>query len=73
MTLHLHALKGCSPVPLANYLKALGILRLVVEQRADPDARGWWQDEHFCLLSNLGRSYGCWNRNWVVLRCWVVR
>ena len=56
MTLHVHALKGCSPAPLAHYLKALGILRLIVEQRADPEARGWWQDEHFCLLSRLSRD-----------------
>ena len=38
MTLHLHHLTGCSPVPLAHYLKALGILRLIVEQRADGEA-----------------------------------
>ncbi len=28
-------LSGCAPVPLAHYLKALGVLRLVAEQ-ADP-------------------------------------
>ncbi len=56
MTLHVHHLKGCSPTPLAHYLKALGILRLVVEQGADAEARGWWQDEHFCLLSRLSRE-----------------
>ncbi len=56
MTLHLHALKGCSPAPLAHYLKALGILRLIVEQGADREARGWWQDECFCLLSTLSRD-----------------
>jgi CRISPR-associated protein Csx17 len=55
MTLHLHHLTGCSPTPLANYLKALGVLRLVAEQ-ADKDARGWWQDEHFCLLTKLSRA-----------------
>lgn len=55
MTLHLHHLKGCSPTPLANYLKALGILRLVAEQ-SDKDVRGWWQDEHFCLLTILSRN-----------------
>lgn len=55
MTLHLHHLKGCSPAPLANYLKALGILRLVAEQ-ADTNARGWWQDEHFCLLTSLSKN-----------------
>jgi CRISPR-associated protein Csx17 len=48
-------LTGCSPTPLANYLKALGILRLVAEQ-ADPNARGWWQDEHFCLLTKLSKE-----------------
>lgn len=55
MTLHLHQLKGCAPAPLAYYLKALGILRLVAEQ-SDKDARGWWQDEHFCLLTELSRE-----------------
>jgi CRISPR-associated protein Csx17 len=55
MTQHLHHLCGCAPAPLAVYLKAIGILRLIAEQ-ADPDARGWWQDEHFCLLTKLDRS-----------------
>lgn len=55
MTVHLHILKGCAPVPLANYLKALGILRLVGQQ-ADPQARGWWDGEHFCLLSKLSKE-----------------
>jgi len=54
MTLHLHHLTGCSPAPLAHYLKALGILRIVAEQK-DPEARGFWQDEHFCLLTRLDR------------------
>lgn len=52
MTAHLHILNGCAPVPLANYLKALGILRLVSEQ-ADCQARGWWDGERFCLLTAL--------------------
>ncbi len=55
MTMHLHVLKGCSPAPLANYLKALGILRLVGEQ-ADTQARGWWDGERFCLLSKLSKE-----------------
>ena len=55
MTLHLHHLKGCSPAPLADYLKAIGILRIVAEQY-DKDTRGWWQDEHFCLLTELSRE-----------------
>lgn len=52
--LNLLHLAGCAPAPLAHYLKALGILRLVAEQK-DPSVRGWWQDEHFCLLTTLDR------------------
>jgi CRISPR-associated protein Csx17 len=37
-------------------LKALGVLRLVVEQKADANARGWWQGEQFWLLSKLSRE-----------------
>lgn len=51
-TLHIHRLEGCAPSPLAHYLKALGVLRLVAEQ-ADPGARGWWQGERFHLLTRL--------------------
>jgi CRISPR-associated protein Csx17 len=50
MTLQHHILPGCSPTPLANYLKALGILRLVGQQ-LDSQCRGWWQDEAFHLLT----------------------
>jgi CRISPR-associated protein Csx17 len=45
-------LTGCRPEPLASYLKALGVLRLVAEQK-DPDAQGFWRGEHFVLRSNL--------------------
>jgi CRISPR-associated protein Csx17 len=55
MTMHMHILKGCSPAPLANYLKALGILRLVSEQ-ADAQVRGWWDGERFCLLTKLSKE-----------------
>lgn len=55
MTLHLHHLMGCSPAPLAHYLKALGVLKIVGEQ-IDASARGWWQDEHFCLVTSLDRE-----------------
>ncbi len=55
MTLHLHHMTGCAPAPLAHYLKALAVLRLVGEQK-DPEARGFWQDEHFCLLTALDRD-----------------
>ncbi|HID49928.1 MAG TPA: hypothetical protein EYP40_10025, partial [Chromatiales bacterium] len=45
-------LQGCTPTPLASYLKALAIHRLVAEQK-DPEARGWWQGQHFVLESTL--------------------
>lgn len=48
-------LAGCTPVPLAHYLKALGILRLVAEQ-ADPAAAGCWQRDTFILHSALDRD-----------------
>lgn len=50
--MHEHVLRGCTPTPLAHYLKALGILRLVAEQR-DPLAAGRWQGECFVLRTNL--------------------
>lgn len=46
---------GCRPVPLAAYLKALGVLRLIAEQ-ADPDARGAWSGDTFVLESRLDRD-----------------
>jgi CRISPR-associated protein Csx17 len=47
-------LDGCRPTPLASYLKALGVLRLVAEQ-ADPTARGFWRGERFQLNTTLDR------------------
>ena len=52
MTIHVHHLTGCSPTPLAHYLKGLGVLRLVAEQK-DPAARGWWRDEAFHLATTF--------------------
>ena len=48
-------LNGCAPVPLAHYLKALGILRLVAEQR-DASALGSWKGNTFELASTLDRE-----------------
>ena len=41
-------LPGCTPEPLMAYLKALGVLRLVSEQK-DQEARGWWRNDTFWL------------------------
>lgn len=43
---------GCAPVPLAHYLKALAVLRLIAEQR-DDSAKGYWQGDTFVLESVL--------------------
>lgn len=48
-------LNGCAPTPLAHYLKALGILRLVAEQK-DEDAAGRWEGERFVLRSTLDQA-----------------
>jgi CRISPR-associated protein Csx17 len=50
--MHEHILEGCNPTPLASYLKALGILRLVAEQK-DAKAAGRWEGEQFVLRSTL--------------------
>ena len=52
MTIYEHVLAGCAPVPLAGYLKALGVFRLVVEQE-DENAHGFWRDERFVLRTRL--------------------
>lgn len=46
-------LTGCAPTPLVNYLKALGVLRLVAEQK-DSDVRGYWQGTRFLLEAAWG-------------------
>ena len=56
-------LNGCAPTPLASYLKALGVLRLISSpanhvsgEAADPHARGWWEDECFHIQTTLSRE-----------------
>lgn len=58
-----HPLDGCTPTPLASYLKALAVLRLVSSpennvkgKAADPAARGWWANERFYLRTHLDRD-----------------
>lgn len=50
-------LTGCTPVPLAHYLKALGVLRLVSESSlGDTEATGFWKEDHFVLDTRLDRG-----------------
>lgn len=50
-------LHGCTPTPLASYLKALAVLRLVAEASAedggDPEATGFWRNDVFVLRTRL--------------------
>lgn len=49
---HTIPLPGCTPEPLMNYLKALGIFRLISEQ-ADPHARAAWRSGTLILQTHL--------------------
>ncbi len=46
-------LDGCTPTPLANYLKALGVLRLLSARY--PETRGFWRSDRFVLRTTLDR------------------
>lgn len=48
-------MKGCTPEPLMNYLKAIGVLRILAEQK-DSDVRGWWKANHFTLSTELNEE-----------------
>jgi CRISPR-associated protein Csx17 len=52
---HTLALAGCTPTPLSSYLKALGIFRLVAEQK-DTGAKACWHAEQFVLITQLTRE-----------------
>jgi CRISPR-associated protein Csx17 len=47
-------LAGCTPTPLANYLKALGVLRLLSSKY--PETRGFWRSDRFVLHTSLDRK-----------------
>lgn len=53
--MYAHSLDGCRARPLGDYLKALGVHRLVAEQ-ADPDARSAWVDGQLRLHSVLDEA-----------------
>lgn len=50
-----HDLGGCAPYPLAHYLKALAVLRLLAEG-PDPQARSWWRGERYLLATRLAEE-----------------
>ncbi|MFL6227343.1 MAG: type I-U CRISPR-associated protein Csx17 [Pyrinomonadaceae bacterium] len=52
---HIIKCHGCTPEPLAAYLKALAVLRLVCKQ-ADPQAKGWWQGDVLHLETSIDQK-----------------
>lgn len=47
-------LEGCTATPLAGYLKALGVLRLLSARY--PETRGAWRGDRFVLTTSLDRA-----------------
>lgn len=54
--MHTIPLLGCTPTPLAAYLKALGLFRILSQQRPDASPRAHWQGNTFVLTSTLNRE-----------------
>lgn len=52
---HELALASCTPEPLMAYLKALGVFRLVAEQK-EQDVLACWRYDTFVLHTSLGRD-----------------
>lgn len=52
-THHTITLSGCTPTPLASYLKALGIFRVISLQYPEGKARACWNRNAFSLTSSL--------------------
>ncbi len=50
-----HRLAGCTPTPLAHYLKGLAVARILSEQ-TDPHVRCRWHDEFFEVETSLNRQ-----------------
>ena len=54
--MHTLPLPGCTPTPLAAYLKALGLFRILAQQLPDSAPRAHWQGNSFVLTSTLDRD-----------------
>ncbi|MDB6155903.1 MAG: type CRISPR-associated protein Csx17 [Chthoniobacteraceae bacterium] len=49
-------LPACTPTPLASYLKALGVLRLLSEQHPQANIRGAWERGCFVIHGDMARE-----------------
>jgi CRISPR-associated protein Csx17 len=66
---HILELRGCTPEPLGNYLKGLGVFRLIAEQ-ADPQVRAWWKNGVLHVLQHKWLDESTAN---VELVCWLLK
>lgn len=55
MTQHEIRFSGCTPEPLLNYLKALGVIRIISEQK-DPNASWYWEQDQLVAKTRLDRN-----------------
>ena len=50
-----HVLKGCAPTPFSNYLKAVGLFKIIAEQK-DPKATACWDNDRLILNTELSKD-----------------
>ncbi len=50
-----HILKGCASVPFSNYLKAMGLFRIIAEQK-DPKITACWDNDRLILNTDLSKD-----------------
>lgn len=48
-------LGGCAPAPFSSYLKALGVIRIIAQQK-DGGVRGCWSNDRFVLETGMTRG-----------------
>ena len=53
ITRHTIPLAGCTPEPLMNYLKALGLLKIINQQDVSANVRASWENDVFTLTCDL--------------------
>ena len=50
-----HVLEGCAPIPFSNYLKAMGLFRIIAEQK-DPKITACWDNNRLVLNTELNED-----------------
>ena len=50
-----HILKGCAPTPFSNYLKAVGLFKIIAEQK-DPKITACWDNDRLILNTELSKD-----------------